>query len=160
MATSGENYWPPTGRTSWPLTVEVLVASMHLQFAQNDDGDGGSEDCTVNDDGKDPCEVFGDGSLAREVPLDREGEDKCACGDPDCDENRDEKCGDQCSKLDPRCAQTKITHDRVFLPKRGVLGLESRWLPPAGLLLVSEDFFWSYSCVSSALRAVRVDSDF
>lgn len=20
MATSGENYWPPTGRTSWPLT--------------------------------------------------------------------------------------------------------------------------------------------
>ena len=21
MATSGENYWPPTGRTSWPLTV-------------------------------------------------------------------------------------------------------------------------------------------
>ena len=23
MATSGENYWPPTGRTSWPLTVVV-----------------------------------------------------------------------------------------------------------------------------------------
>ena len=22
MATSGENYWPPTGRTSWPLTRE------------------------------------------------------------------------------------------------------------------------------------------
>ena len=21
MATSGENYWPPTGRTSWPLTL-------------------------------------------------------------------------------------------------------------------------------------------
>ncbi|WP_336873902.1 WhiB family transcriptional regulator [Rhodococcus qingshengii] len=21
MATSGENYWPPTGRTSWPLTA-------------------------------------------------------------------------------------------------------------------------------------------
>ncbi|WP_307846866.1 helix-turn-helix domain-containing protein [Rhodococcus erythropolis] len=21
MATSGENYWPPTGRTSWPLTT-------------------------------------------------------------------------------------------------------------------------------------------
>lgn len=54
--------------------VEVLVASMHLQFAQNDDGDGRSEDCTVNDDEKDPCEVFGDGSLAREVPLDCEGE--------------------------------------------------------------------------------------
>ena len=32
--------------------------------------------------------------------------------------------------------------------------------PPAGLLLVSEDFFWLYSCVSSVLRAVRVDSDF
>ena len=22
MATSGENYWPPTGRTSWPLTED------------------------------------------------------------------------------------------------------------------------------------------
>ena len=22
MATSGENYWPPTGRTSWPLTAQ------------------------------------------------------------------------------------------------------------------------------------------
>ncbi|WP_156423113.1 hypothetical protein [Rhodococcus sp. KB6] len=24
MATSGENYWPPTGRTSWPLTTEIV----------------------------------------------------------------------------------------------------------------------------------------
>lgn len=24
MATSGENYWPPTGRTSWPLTAAVV----------------------------------------------------------------------------------------------------------------------------------------
>ena len=24
MATSGENYWPPTGRTSWPLTREIF----------------------------------------------------------------------------------------------------------------------------------------
>ncbi|MHD0300840.1 excalibur calcium-binding domain-containing protein [Rhodococcus qingshengii] len=23
MATSGENYWPPTGRTSWPLTPHL-----------------------------------------------------------------------------------------------------------------------------------------
>ncbi len=23
MATSGENYWPPTGRTSWPLTQTI-----------------------------------------------------------------------------------------------------------------------------------------
>jgi ABC-type transport system involved in cytochrome c biogenesis permease subunit len=25
VATSGENYWPPTGRTSWPLTPEADV---------------------------------------------------------------------------------------------------------------------------------------
>ncbi len=25
MATSGENYWPPTGRTSWPLTDTLLM---------------------------------------------------------------------------------------------------------------------------------------
>ena len=25
MATSGENYWPPTGRTSWPLTRALVV---------------------------------------------------------------------------------------------------------------------------------------
>ncbi|MBP1053826.1 DUF559 domain-containing protein [Rhodococcus qingshengii] len=24
MATSGENYWPPTGRTSWPLTRVIV----------------------------------------------------------------------------------------------------------------------------------------
>src|SRR3972149_317416 len=114
---------------------EVLVASIHLQFGQNDHGYGGSKNRTVDDDGKDPRKVFGDGALSREVPLDCEGEDKCACGDPDCDEDRDEKCGDQCSKLVPRCAQTKTTHDRVFLPTRGVLDLEPRRLPPAGLLL-------------------------
>ncbi|MBH5145429.1 acyl-CoA/acyl-ACP dehydrogenase [Rhodococcus erythropolis] len=30
MATSGENYWPPTGRTSWPLTdLEIASALAH-----------------------------------------------------------------------------------------------------------------------------------
>jgi hypothetical protein len=26
VATSGENYWPPTGRTSWPLTPPSQTA--------------------------------------------------------------------------------------------------------------------------------------
>jgi len=28
VATSGENYWPPTGRTSWPLTEWAAVESV------------------------------------------------------------------------------------------------------------------------------------
>lgn len=30
MATSGENYWPPTGRTSWPLTIHNVVLELKL----------------------------------------------------------------------------------------------------------------------------------
>lgn len=30
MATSGENYWPPTGRTSWPLTLPRRNRPVHL----------------------------------------------------------------------------------------------------------------------------------
>ncbi|MBP1053932.1 hypothetical protein J6397_27595 [Rhodococcus qingshengii] len=28
MATSGENYWPPTGRTSWPLTMTLVAGAL------------------------------------------------------------------------------------------------------------------------------------
>ena len=36
MATSGENYWPPTGRTSWPLTAkdEVIRTEVSTKFTR------------------------------------------------------------------------------------------------------------------------------
>ena len=39
MATSGENYWPPTGRTSWPLTVSLQRSMSDLvphQFEESE----------------------------------------------------------------------------------------------------------------------------
>lgn len=34
MATSGENYWPPTGRTSWPLTYHFVLGEfdVYIQY--------------------------------------------------------------------------------------------------------------------------------
>ncbi|MFB9785465.1 integrase core domain-containing protein, partial [Rhodococcus baikonurensis] len=35
-ATSGENYWPPTGRTSWPLTHSLLEARVVIEDGKED----------------------------------------------------------------------------------------------------------------------------
>jgi len=63
VATSGENYWPSTGRTSWPLTLfrrnlhepEVITfdellarAEWHVKLAENQ-AEGGVD--VVEDDG-------------------------------------------------------------------------------------------------------------
>lgn len=34
MATSGENYWPPTGRTSWPLTPSLVGTNLSYAATQ------------------------------------------------------------------------------------------------------------------------------
>ncbi|MHD0295756.1 hypothetical protein RCF19_07750, partial [Rhodococcus qingshengii] len=33
VATSGENYWPPTGRTSWPLTAGAVLRDWLISIA-------------------------------------------------------------------------------------------------------------------------------
>ena len=69
MATSGENYWPPTGRTSWPLTSPAMdhiarhdparilreVAAKRALMASHDIG-------------HDPCEAHG--AMYESVPCD------------------------------------------------------------------------------------------
>ena len=74
--------------------VEAFVPAAHFQFAQENDRDGGAEDCAVDDDGKDPCKVFGDRCLSCKVALHGEGEYEGAGGDSEGDEDREDQRGE------------------------------------------------------------------
>lgn len=64
--------------------VEASVAFVQVELADDDNGDGGAEDCTVDDRREDPGQVFGDQCLPCEVALYGEGKYECAGGDVEC----------------------------------------------------------------------------
>ena len=77
--------------------VEASVAFVHVERADDDDGDGGAEDCTVDDRRENPGQVFGDQRLPCKVALYGEGKYECAGGDAERNNDRECQCGEQCA---------------------------------------------------------------
>ena len=77
--------------------VEASVALVHVELADDDDGDGGAEDCAVDDRRENPRQVFGDQCLPGKVTLHGEGKYECAGGDAERNNDRECQCGEQCA---------------------------------------------------------------